>query len=274
MGLQNTNLLIQMAPIPLTFKGKPQDFAEEMVKRMKIVSPTGTNFIFIGDVEPTSNVGPWLKGGVSWFVFDVDLKRYVPLDISESETRWFHIGNATPSSSDPAVWLRTTLTPTEADPSFGNPIGWYLFNGTSWVPFDSIVLSGPTANRPPSPEAFQMFYDTDISVLIWYERNSWRTVSGVPGDVKAVAFATLNEALTQNPGWAVLGDSNQNIRGRWISQATKDSGTTPETDLAVSAGIAERAAFETFGETDGVQIDSSSSVPYPPTIALWHLVKV
>lgn len=274
MALTNTNLLIQMAPIPLTFKGKPQDFAEAMVRNMKIVSPSGTNFIFVGDVEPTSNVGPWLKGGDRWFVFDPDLKRYVPIDISESETRWFHVGNSTPATSDPSVWLRTTLNASEASPSFGSPIGWYFFDGAAWVPFNSIVLSGPTASRPASPEAFQQFFDTDISVLIWYERGQWRTVSGVPGDVKSVAFDTLTEALAHNPGWEVLGASNQNIRGRWISQATKDSGTTPETDLSVSAGIAERAAFETFGETDGVAIDSSSSVPYPPSIALWHLVKV
>lgn len=274
MALQNTNLLIQMAPIPLTFKGKPQDFAEEMVRRMKIVSPSGTNFIFIGDVEPTSNVGPWLKDGVSWFVFDETLKRYVPLDISESETRWFHIGNAVPATSDPAVWLRTTLTPTEENPSFGTPIGWALFNGTAWEPFIGIVLSGPTANRPPNPEPFQQFYDTDISVWLTYERGAWRTLSGVPGDVKAVAFDTLTEALAHNPGWDVVGASNQNIRGRYISQATKDSGATPETQLSVSAGIAERAAFETFGETDGLAIDSSSSVPFPPTLSLWHLVKL
>src|SRR5688572_23701011 len=167
MALVNTNLLVQMSPIPLTFKGKPQDFAEEMVRNMKIVSPSGTNFIFVGDVEPTSNVGPWLKGGDRWFVFDPDLKRYVPIDISESETRWFHVGNSTPATSDPSVWLRTTLNASEASPSFGSPIGWYFFDGAAWVPFNSIVLFGPTASRPASPEAFQQFFDTDISVLIW-----------------------------------------------------------------------------------------------------------
>ncbi len=274
MALNNTNLLVQMGPIPPTFEGTPQQLAEAMVLRMKIVSPSGTNFIFIGDVEPTSNVGPWLKNGTSWWVFDVDTKRYVPQDLSDAEQQWYAIGNSTPAKVDPPLWLKTKKDATEADPSFGNPIGWYEWNGSNWVPFTSLTLAGTTALRPASPEPFQQYYDTDISALIWFERSQWRTVSGIPGDIKAVGFETLTEALTANPGWDVLGASNQTIRGRWVSQATKDSGATPETDLSVGAGVAPRAAFETFGETDGVQINSSSDVPYPPTIAFWHLIKL
>lgn len=274
MALKPTNLLIQLGPIPPTFKGTPQDFAVAMVERMKIVSPSAITFIFTGDTEPTSNVGPWLKNGNSWWVFDTDTKRYVPQDLSDAETQWFHLGSTSPTESEPALWMRTSKDPTEADPSIGTPIGWYQWNGTAWVPYLSIVTSGPTANRPANPVALQQYYDTDLEVLIWYERNQWRTVSGLPGDVKAVAFETLTEALLYNPGWEVFGASNQSIRGRWISQATKDSGTSPETELTVGAGVAERAAFETYGETDGVQINSSSDVPYPPTIALWHLIKL
>ena len=95
----------------------------------------------------------------------------------------------------------------------------------------------------------------------------------MPGDVKAVAFPTLTEAITRNPGWEVLGASNQSIRGRTVMQAAKDSGTSPVTTLSVNTDVAVRAAFETFGETDGVSIDVLSPVPYPPSIALWHLVK-
>ncbi len=263
-----------MAPVPATFVGTPNDLAATMVRRMKIVSPSGTNFIFVGDSEPTSNVGPWLKNGTQWFVFDTGINRYVPLDISESETRWYHIGSSTPTTSDPPLWLRTTLTPTTDDPTAaGSAIGWYEFNGTGWVPFNSVVASGATATRPAAPVDYQQYFDTTLNVLIWWERNLWRTVSGVPGDIKQVAFQTLSDALTFNPGWDLFGASNQNIRGRFLAQATRDPGGSPETELSVSAGIAERAAFETFGETDGVKIDSSSDVPYPPTIALWTLVK-
>lgn len=275
MALQNTNLLISSAPIPATFCGTPDEFRIAMIRRMKIVSPTGTNFIFIGDNEPTSNVGPWLRGGTQWWVWDEDLKRYVPLDISESERQWYHIGASTPATSDPPVWLKTTKDPSEADPSVGNPISWYVFNGSAWVPYVGIVLSGPTSARPSSPVEYQQFYDTDITALIWFERNSWRTISGVPGDTKFVAFETLTEALTANPGWAVFGAGNQELRGRLVSMATKDAGATPETTLTVGTNIAERAAFEIFGEETQLEPFAAPgpAIRYPGTIALWLIVK-
>lgn len=273
MSLQDTNLLVQMAPIPATFKGTPQELAAAMIRRVKIVSPSGTNFIFVGDTEPTSNVGPWLKDGTKWYVWEEDIKRYVPLDISDSETQWYFIGNSVPATSDPPVWLKTTKDASEADPSHGDPISWYVFNGTAWVPYVGVVASGPTTSRPASPAEYQQFYDTTISCLIWFERTQWRTVSGVPGDVKAVAFEVLTDALAHNPGWEVFGASNQNFRGRIVMEAAKDSGGSPETVLTTPPGVAQRAAFETFGETDGVQINGASPVPYPPQVALWHLVK-
>lgn len=274
MALRSTNLLIEMGQIPPTFRGTPNQFANEMVRRMKIVSPSGTNFIFIGDVEPTSNVGPWLKDGIAWFVFNEDLKRYVPLDISASETRWYFIGASTPAGSEPPLWLRTTRDADEADPSYGDAIEWLTWTGAAWNTILQDGRAGPTSARPASPQNLQRFYDTDITCLIWFERGAWRTISGVPGDIKPVAFPTLTEALNRNPGWEVLGASNQSIRGRYIMQAAKDSGVSPETVLAVNSGVPSRAAFETFGETDGIAVDPASPVAYPPSLALWHLIKV
>lgn len=268
MALQDTNLIVQMGPIPTTFRGTPAEFAVEMVRRMKIVSPTGTNFFVIGDVEPTSNQGPWLKGGTQWWVFSEDTKRYVPLDISASETRWYWMGNSVPPDINPPVWLKTTRDQTDTDSSFGEPIGWYQWNGSAWVPFNSIIRSGTTAQRPVNPVEYLEYYDTTISCRIWFERGQWRTVDGVPGDVKQVAFEVLTDALDHNPGWQVLGNANQALRGRFYSGATKDSGATPATNLTTGAGVPSRAAFETYftsvtaGATDVV-----------PALALWTLVK-
>lgn len=272
MALQNTGLLILMAPLPATFKGTPQEWAVEMVRRMKIVSPTGTNFFVIGDIEPTSNVGPWLKNGTQWYVFDADIKRYVPIDITDSEKLWFQVGNTTPATSDPPVWLKTTKDQTEADPSLGNPFSWYVFNGTNWVPFNDIVLSGATATRPPSPVEYQQYFDTDIGVLIWWQGGMWKTVSGVIGDIKHVAYQTLDEALLKNPGWEYFGASNIALRGRYFSGATKDPGGAPVTTKTVGSGIVERAAFETYG--DSTAATPGAPIPLPATVALWTLVKV
>lgn len=273
MALQPTNLIISASQLPPTFKGTPQEWLNEYTRRLRILSPTGVFTFTVGDTEPSSNVGPWLRGGTQWFVFDEETKRYIPLDISESEKTWYHIGPTTPTDATPPLWLKTTSVPTDASPSPGNAVSWYLFNGTAWVPFNSIALSGTTAQRPTGPADLQQFYDTDISVLIWWERNAWRTVAGSPGDIKSVAFSTLTEALVFSPGWSLLGVTNRAIRGRYIIQAAKDAGGSPETEVTTDPGVPHRGVLEVFGETTLLQENASSDVAYPPTIGFWHLTK-
>lgn len=270
MALQDTNLIILMAPIPPTFRGTPQALASEMLRRMKVVSGSGSSFFVISDVEPSSNVGPWFKGGTQLWVFDVNggTNRYIPLDISASETRWYFMGNSTPVGVDPPLWLRTTQDQNATTLSFGDPIGFLEWNGSAWVPFNSIPRNGTTAQRPTNPVELQQYFDTDISTLIHFERGAWRTVSGTPGDIKQVAFEVLTDALTFNPGWDVLGSANQAFRGRHLVQATKDSGATPATNLTTGAGVASRAAFETWFTST-----AAGAVDNVPAIAFWTLVK-
>lgn len=256
MALNATNLLVQMAQLPADFRGTPQELATAMVRRMRIVSPAGSNFFVTGNVEPTSNVGPWLKNGTQWYVFSEDLKRYVPLDISASFTPSFWMQASTPPNSNPPVWLRTTQDPTDVDPNHGDAIGWYEFNGTNWVPYNSVPRNGTSAERPASPVNYQQYFDTSINCLIHWERGQWRTVSGSPGDIKYVSYGTLSDALTANPGWDLFGANNQNFRGRIIMGAAANSdGSNPVT---VNANIATRRAGEFFGETDFVAINNQS----------------
>jgi len=270
MSLQATNLLVQMAQLPATFVGAPQDWLNEGVRRMKIMSPSGTNFIYIGDTEPISNVGPWLKDGLKWYVWDDSAKRYAPLDISDSETVWFTVGPTEPTSSNPLLWLQV---------KDGLPVSWWYWNAAydsgvgAWLPFANVIPSGATSLRPTSPEEYQNFFDTSIDCHIFYHRGKWRTVSGCPGDIKAVAFRTATDALLYNPGWSLLGDAQQSLRGRIITQATKDAESPYATNLTADENVPVRRAFEVFGETDFIAMDTSSFVTYPPQLALWHLVK-
>jgi len=274
MALVNTNLFIQMAQLPVTFKGTPQELSLEMVKRMRIVSPNGVNFIYIGDVEPTSNVGPWLKGGTQWWVWDDNTNRYKPQDLGASFTVPYAIGNSTPSATNPPVWLRTTQDATDLAPtSYGEPIGWYTFDGQAWIPFNSILNSGSTADRPSSPADFQEYYDTDISTRIWWERGQWRTVSGVKGDVKFVTASIATDALTQNPGWNLAATVFPQYLGMSIVSATQDPGAAPVTSFPV-VGVTPQPQGGTIGTgPQQLQVNALSSLNYTPTIALWALVK-
>lgn len=238
---EQTQLQIQASALPPNFVGDPQAFFDAMVERMKIVSPFGGTFFVVGDTEPASNQGPWLKGGTKWYVWDDDIGRYVPLDITDSETILFQVSSSTPASGSPPVWLRT-----QTSGSTTRYIGWYFFDGTNWRPDASIINSGTTLSRPANPLELERYYDTDIAVEIWWERGAWRTVSGSPGDIKFVTYPTLAGAVAANPGWQEIGESNLNLRGRAIISATKDSGGTE--DRATGAGITPRAAGDLYGE--------------------------
>jgi hypothetical protein len=279
LSLKDTSLIVQAAPLPVTFEGTPNDFLAAMVQRMRVVSPNGANFIFIGDVAPTTNVGPWLKGGTQWYVWDNTTNSYVPLDVSASITIPYWIGNATPTGNSPPVWLQTTNNSTDQNPNgFGTPISWYFWNGTGWQTFNSVPQSGSTAGRPGSPVNFQQYFDTDINVLLHWERAAWRTVSGSPGDTKFVTSITAASALLQNPGWLIFSDSITAYRGRALSQATQDAGGSPAYSQSVPAqpsGTQARAVGDTWGTgpLELLQLNGTSQTSLPGMLALYLLVK-
>lgn len=239
--LFKTNLVLVMSPLPADFEGTPQELGESIVERLEIQSPVGTNFFIVGSDEPTSNQGPWLKDGLEWYVFDETEGRYVPLQITESVNRLFTVSSTTPDAptgDDATIWLRTTS---------GRVIGWYYWTGSEWRPGGNVPPSGTTANRPSNPLNYEQYFDTDINVLIHWERGAWRTVSGSPGDIKMVTTSTLADAKTNNPGWDYLGSLSQEYSGRVLGVATKDPGASPIASFGIDAGITPRATGDITG---------------------------
>lgn len=239
--LFKTNLVLVASPLPADFEGTPQEYFEAFVERLEIQSPVGTNFFVVGDLEPSSNQGPWLRGGTQWWVFDSTAGQYVPLDISASIANLFVVSPTeppAPGDDDAEIWLRTAS---------GRVIGWYFWTGVEWRPSGNPSASGPTAGRPSEPADFEQYFDTDINVLIHWERGAWRTVSGVPRDVKFVVTPTLAEALTQNPGWLYLGSLDQGFIGTVLGVAAKDPGATPAASFATDSGITPRAPGDVVG---------------------------
>lgn len=249
-SLNRTNLVLVAAPLPPDFEGDLQDFYEAMVERLQILSPVGTNFFVVGDVEPSSNQGPWLRNGNQWWVFDETLGRYVPIDISASEQPDFFTGPADPGPpgpNDPVFWIRT---------QDNHIVGLYGWTGSEWRASANVDSSGATSARPGTPADLEHFFDTDINVELRFERGAWRTAAGSPGDVKHVTHTTLALARQFNPGWEVLGFGDEAQRGRLIGQAAKDPGATPIDSFTTTSGITPRAAGDVAGGETHVLISA------------------
>lgn len=178
----------------------------------------------------------------------------------------------------------------------GNPIGWFSWNGSAWTTIPVTSSSGSTSERPDNAIAGQFYLDTDINVLLIYERSQWRTASGSPGDVKEVKAATIDDALTANPGWAADDDSV----GRFILGVSDGSGfeygdTGGEAEVTLTEAQlpahvhevrtnrlqADGNAANPAGIVSGVQPGDSGSAggdePHnnmPPFICYWRIFKL
>jgi len=270
--LYKTNLFLQGAPLPQGFRGTPQQWYEAMLERIRIVAPFGFSTVVIGTLKPTSNQGPWLKDGVSWYVWDEDAADYVPLDISASQLPAYYVQEADPAGTpDEDGNYRTPDNGGPADGPLGTGPGlWFRLNpagpGIDGVFFfisgAGVSLGrkgGPTAHRPTNPANWEQYYDTTISTLVHWERGQWRTVDGCRGDLKYVSWPTAEEALSFNPGWEVYGtgeSENIALRGRILTQATKNAGGGATTQLSVLGGVSERNALSLAGaETHVLTVD-------------------
>ena len=286
MSLNATNLFIQAAPLPATFRGSPNDLFAEMIKRMKILSPSGTNFIFIGDTAPTSNVGPWLKNGTQWWVWDPGTKVYVPQDISASLTipPQFLIGATTPADPFPPVWLKTSLNPTQADPNnYGAAIRWYTFSDTynQWIAQNDAVELGvdrrivqipseaavwsydggdgsdPSVNIPSgiTGAMWEVDHDFDFRMpvgaatnVLTYNGNAATVIA--PGSAGGVEKHTLtqNELATHDHG---LGGLNVMI-ATVLNPAVFVAAGGPTVDVATAAAVGNSEAHQNMPPFRGV----------------------
>lgn len=118
---------LRASPLPTNFRGTPQQLFEAIVDRLEVVSDSA-DFV-ISDNMPTSNSGPWLKGGTQWWVWDENTSTYVPLDVSASTNiKEIFVGDAAPDitvTNFPRVWLKTSgVTVIGLYYWFGDIAGW------------------------------------------------------------------------------------------------------------------------------------------------------
>lgn len=120
------------APIPSTFQGTPDQFAQELTARLSIQASDQLTFFVSGPTAPTTNVGPWIKNGTEWWVWSSTSGSYVPITANPATLQYV----ASQISPDPTVytfWIKLD--------SNGNPLGIYYYYSGSWVDVYSQVFS-------------------------------------------------------------------------------------------------------------------------------------
>lgn len=118
--------------MPANFKGTPQQLLDAMVARLSAESETEVAVFVTGSVEPSSNVGPWLKDGVSWYVWDDVTGSYIPQTIPTSSLG-YSIGSDTPDNTIYRFWIQTTVG--------GSPLALKIYYSGSWVDVYATTLS-------------------------------------------------------------------------------------------------------------------------------------
>lgn len=93
----------RVAPFPTGINYTPQEFAEAFAARLAMDTPINISFFVSGPTAPTSNVGPWLKNGVTWYVFDSATAAYVP-EVIESISLKYIFQNLEPDHNSFTFW--------------------------------------------------------------------------------------------------------------------------------------------------------------------------
>lgn len=202
MPSATANSLVTVSPPPPGWSGDLVALFALLQTSLKVTNPVGYNSFATGGVAPTSDQGPWLKGGLEWFVWDASAGKYVPQKLTEGIPLLIGSGTSLPTSASASGIFFLEI------PNVG--IGLYKWLNGAWA-FVSGTFSGPTALRPASPPKFTKYFDTEIGVELYYKTGfGWVTTDGVKGDIKFVKSFTLPDALKLNPGWAL----DLTMRGR------------------------------------------------------------
>lgn len=87
-------------PLPIGFSGTPEELKNAIVARLVAEGTDSIAFFVTGSTEPTSNMGPWLKDGKVWYVWDDVTGGYVAQALDPASIK-IHYG---PDAPDPAVY--------------------------------------------------------------------------------------------------------------------------------------------------------------------------
>jgi hypothetical protein len=136
-------LSFRAAPLPMNFVGGVQEFADAFVARLSAEASNSVSFFASGTVAPTSNVGPWLKNNITWYVWSDALAAYVP-EVIEYESLKYIASQTEPDQSKYTFWIKLDGT--------GKAVGIFYYSGGAWKDVYEDIFAAFTADHPTNAQ--------------------------------------------------------------------------------------------------------------------------
>lgn len=111
------------SPLPLNQRYTPQQFFDAIVARLSLQSDTSFSIFTIGSTPPSTNVGPFLKDGITWYVWDPVSGSYVP-EVIEFRSLRYVASVSAPSQALYTFWIKLNGS--------GKAVGIYYYSGGAW----------------------------------------------------------------------------------------------------------------------------------------------
>lgn len=116
-------LQFQAAPLPADFTGTPQQFLDAIVARLAVASDESFSVFTIGSTAPTSDIGPWLKNGITWYVWDTGTGTYIP-SVMEFRSLKYIASTTAPDQNIYKFWIELS--------GAGKAIAIKYYSGGAW----------------------------------------------------------------------------------------------------------------------------------------------
>ena len=163
MASNTLPITLQVGALPPNVRWTPQQLIDAAFARASLVTSASFALFVAGSTEPSSNVGPWLKDGNTWYVWsDVD-GGYVPQTIASSSLGYI-ISSSAPDPLLYQVWIETAVG--------GSPLAVKTYFSGAWVDVYAATLAS---------------YQTVAAMAAYY--TSAQTDAAIAAAVGGISFA-------------------------------------------------------------------------------------
>jgi len=143
-------------PLPIQFRVSalnptktytPQQFADAIAARLSIETSEELSLFVSGSAAPSTDSGPWLKDGVTWWVWSATVGAYIPQPLDLESLR-YTASQVAPDPSKFIFWI-------QVDSTTGRPISINYYVSGSWVDIyaDKFAQYSTTAEMNAAIEA-------------------------------------------------------------------------------------------------------------------------